>query len=81
MKRGAMVDRRNGVRDQLVYELRVFFPGDLHPRHTERIRSAPDTLSRIHMLLAEHSGCEKIAVFVGETRLFSVDCKGNSSPG
>ena len=64
-----------------VYLVEVYFAEDRRPRHAERIKSAHDAMGRISALLAEHHGCEKIVVYSGDTRLFSVDCKGNTSSG
>ncbi len=64
-----------------MYVLEVYFAGDRYPRHVVRTQSAPDAMTRIPALLAEHHGCEKIVVYSGSTRLFSVDCKGNTTPG
>ena len=63
-----------------MYTLQVFFPGDRLPGRSEYLDGARDALARVPELLSEHDGCEKIVVFFGTTRLFSVDCKGNSSP-
>jgi hypothetical protein len=62
-----------------VYTLQVFYDGTLH--HTERKVTAAEVLARIPELLREHRGCEKIVVSLERTRLFSVDCHGNTTPG
>jgi hypothetical protein len=59
-----------------MYRLEVFDGGKAD--HTERLASAPDVLARIPELLKQHAGCEKIVVWMGGTRLFAVDCKGNA---
>jgi hypothetical protein len=64
----------------LMYALQVFFPKDRVPHNVEHMTAAAGILARIPTLLQEHNGCEKIVVFAGETRLFSVDCKGNTLP-
>jgi hypothetical protein len=63
-----------------VYLLEVYLPHESGPHHTERIRVASDALARIPALLHEHDGCERIVVYFGATRLFAVDCKGNTLP-
>ena len=64
-----------------MYALHVFFNGSDTPSHIEYPSNAGQALARIPALLAEHHGCEKIMVYNGETRLFSVDCHGNTTPG
>jgi len=64
-----------------MYALHVFHPGEDTPREVERLTRAADVLSRIPLLLVEHHGCEKVAVFFHTTLLFSVDCQGNTQPG
>jgi hypothetical protein len=62
-----------------VYALEVHFPNEAVPRRVEVNRSAAGAMARIPELLREHDGCEKVVVYVGMTRLFSVDCKGNTT--
>ncbi len=64
-----------------VYALHVFYPDDSGPRHIEHLFDAKEVLTRVSALLEEHEGCERIVVFQTATRLFSVDCHGNSTPG
>jgi len=65
----------------MTYALHVFFPGNVHARHVEYLEDASQVLTRIATLLEEHHGCETVVVFAGANRLFSVDCKGNTTPG
>ena len=64
-----------------MYRLEVYFAGDRYPRHVERTQSAPEAMARISRLIDEHDGCERIVVYLGAMRLFSVDSKGNAVPG
>lgn len=64
-----------------MYALEVYFPNEDSPRHVESTTSASEVLARVSTLMAEHDGCEKVVVYLGSTRLFSADCKGNTSPG
>jgi len=66
--------------DSPMYALEVYFPKDRVPSHVEHMTAAAGLLARIPILLREHDGCEKIVVVAGETRLFAVDCKGNTLP-
>jgi hypothetical protein len=59
----------------------VFYPDDPLPHHIERLLDAREVLTRVSTLLKEHDGCEHIVVLRNTTRLFSVDCHGNSTPG
>jgi hypothetical protein len=61
-----------------VYRLEVHFPDKSAADHVEHVPQGADALARIEALLAEHHGCERIVVFHGVTRLFAVDCKGNT---
>ncbi len=62
------------------YTLSVYFSGETRPSHVESLSSAQQVFVRIPLLLETHSECEKVVVMMGPTRLFSVDCKGNSLP-
>jgi hypothetical protein len=64
-----------------MYSLEVYFPDERRPHHIERRESAADLVFRIQALLEEHSGCQKIVVMNEGTRLFSVDCHGNTTSG
>ena len=64
-----------------MYVLHVFYSKSGSPNHIEHVANAADALARIAALLQEHAGCERIVVMHGVTRLFAVDCKGNTLPG
>ena len=64
-----------------MYTLRVFQPGDPIATETLVRERAADVLESIPILLARHSGCERIEVHAGALKLFSVDCEGNRRPG
>jgi hypothetical protein len=64
-----------------MYRLLLFYPGDDSPAKTLHMELAPDILERIPTLLKNHPGCERIEVFLGISRLFTVDCAGNSTAG
>jgi hypothetical protein len=63
-----------------VYSLEVYFPDNPGPHHVERTGDAHGAMARIPALLQEHDGCERIVVYFNTTRLFAVDCKGNTLP-
>ncbi len=63
-----------------MYTLQVFYPRTLTPEHVEELASAAEVLTRISALLQQHGRCEKVVVWMGPTRLFAVDCKGNRIP-
>jgi hypothetical protein len=63
-----------------VYLLEVYLPNERGPHRIERMTVASDALARIPVLLHEHHGCERIVVYFNDTRLFAVDCKGNTLP-
>lgn len=60
-----------------MYRLEVFHSGSARPAHRELVHRASDAMERISALLREHEGCQKVVVFLDETRLFAVDCEGN----
>lgn len=64
-----------------MYKLLLFYPGDQRPAKTLHMESAPDILDTIPALLKEHPGRERIEVFLGLSRLFTVDCQGRSTAG
>ena len=64
-----------------MYRLLVFHPGDERPSKTLRMPLASDILESIPRLLKEHEGCERIEIYLGVSRLFSVDCDGNTTAG
>jgi hypothetical protein len=59
-----------------MYVLRVYHGGEHYPSKTVSAATAPEVFELIPKLLAEHQGCERIAVLSGVTFLFSVDCHG-----
>lgn len=63
-----------------MYHLLVFYPGETHPQATATCESSAEVLKAIPLILAGHPGCERVAVRVGTTTLFSVDCAGNRLP-
>jgi hypothetical protein len=63
-----------------VYELLVYYPGELHPKARAKTDQAADALSLLSLLLAERPGFERIVVTRGGVRLFAVDCAGNRIP-
>ncbi len=63
-----------------MYALHAFYSNTGSPHHIESATNAADALARIPAILKEHVGCEKIVVMHGTTRLFAVDCKGNTLP-
>ena len=62
------------------YSLAIYFGDEIQPRHTESVSTAHAVLTRISALLREHSGCKRVVVLSGLTRLFAVDCKGFRLP-
>jgi hypothetical protein len=62
-----------------MYRLDIFYDGEV--RHTESRAAAADVLAAIPKLLELHAGCDQIVVWFIGTRLFAVDCKGNTRPG
>ena len=60
-----------------MYRLEIFHPGRERPIATRHVDHASDTLKLISTLLQEHQGCERIVAWMGDTRMFAVDCKGN----
>jgi hypothetical protein len=65
----------------LMYSLFVFCDGSPDPVQRLTIAHAADVLAEIPRLFIEHPGCERIEVFLSQTRLFKVDCQGQTSPG
>lgn len=63
------------------FELRVFHAGEVAPRRVVRLANAAELVAAIPELLREHAECERVEVYAGTARLFSVDCHGNSKPG
>jgi len=63
-----------------MYEVQVYYPGDLIARKTVKAARATQALDLIPQLLAEHDGCEHIVVMVSGVRLFAVDRGGNTLP-
>jgi hypothetical protein len=61
-----------------MYRLEVFYDGKLH--HIAPCSTAAEVVAEIPRLLKDHDGCERIVVRYGATALFTVDCKGNTSP-
>jgi len=64
-----------------MYTLHVMFPDRPYAGHIESMDDAAQLLGRVKDLLREHDGCEKVVIYAGHARLFSVDCKGNTTPG
>lgn len=64
-----------------MYHLSVYFPGDPVARTTLHVERGVEVLGIIPDLLKEHPGCERIEVHLGATRLFFVDCEGNTRAG
>lgn len=64
-----------------MYSLVVYASGEHAPLATVRVNGAAEALDTIPRLLAEHHGCERIAVMLHSTLLFSVDCAGNTTAG
>ena len=63
-----------------MYELGVYYPGDIIARKMVEAKRAEEALGLIPKLLAEHDGCERVVVMLSGLRLFSVDCAGNRLP-
>ncbi len=64
-----------------MYTLHVHYAGQSVATETRRALSAAEALDLIPELLAAHPECECVAVYAGNTHLFSVDRKGNRIPG
>jgi hypothetical protein len=69
-----------GARLRLQFALRVFHPGDDIPRRVMPFETASEVIEAIPAALKEHPGCDRIEVYAGHTKLFSVDCHGNTRP-
>ncbi len=63
-----------------MYELIVFSAGSDRPLETVRVEHAADVLTVIPTLFDKHKGCERVDVHLQGRKLFSIDCKGNSTP-
>lgn len=63
-----------------MYTLRVITPGSETPAHIERLAAAGEVLASIPRLLDQHPGCERVEVYLGDARLFCVDCEGRTLP-
>jgi hypothetical protein len=63
-----------------MYRLLVYYPETKGSHLTVTAERSAEVLDLIPRLLSEHLGCEHIVVFMGETRLFAVDCAGNRLP-
>lgn len=57
-----------------MYQIHVFHPGDSVPRFRIPVPEAHLVLTSIPTIFAEHPGCDRLSVMLGETWLFSVDC-------
>ena len=64
-----------------MYKLLVIFRGGAKSNHSLVIERATDVLTTIRDIMQKHPGCERVEVLVMGERLFSVDCKGNTTPG
>jgi|EndMetStandDraft_4_1072995.scaffolds.fasta_scaffold3262144_1 hypothetical protein len=64
-----------------MYRVLVFYPGGQAPHKTLRFDNAAAVLEAIPQALEDPSGCERLEVFLGVTRLFKVDCHGNTTAG
>jgi len=62
-----------------MYELMVYYSGDVIARRTVQVSGAAEALSLIPQLLAL-DGCEHIVVLASGVRLFAVDCAGDEFP-
>ncbi len=60
-----------------MYRLEVYHPEKRGPAHVKMAAQATRVLEMIPMLLERHPDREHIAVWIGLTRLFAVDCQGN----
>jgi hypothetical protein len=60
-----------------MYRIYVVYPGLGEARETCYVARASETLTAISDLLAQHHGCERLVIWLNETRLFAVDCQGN----
>ena len=60
-----------------VYHLDVIHPGMPRPTARRSVDRAQAVLELIPELLGAHPDCDRIIVWIGLTRLFAVDCKGN----
>ena len=58
------------------YHIDVHYPGERMSRERCDLDSAQAVLDAIPTMLQAHSGCERLVVWVGPTRLFAVDCRG-----
>ncbi len=64
-----------------MYELTVFCPDVERPTEKRSFENAADALAAIPKLMEDHPGCERVEVYLNTTRLFTVDCEGNTIPG
>lgn len=60
------------------YTLTVCHEGQPLATETIYLATAAQVLSRIPQLLTKHPDCHRIHVHTGGTRLFSVDCNGQT---
>lgn len=58
------------------YRLEVIHDGVAYPNELISASSAAEVMDSIPKLLAAHPDCHRIHVYVGDTRLFSIDCTG-----
>jgi hypothetical protein len=60
-----------------MYRIEVIYPETGAPRETVYLTRASEALAAIGELLREHRGCRRLVMWMGEKRLFAVDCDGN----
>ena len=60
-----------------MYRLEIFYPDGPEPTEIRYVDHAAEAMTTISELHQEHGGCERIVAWLGVTRLFAVDCKGN----
>lgn len=66
---------------ETMYELVVTAIGSTIPLERVEVSRAAAVLTVIPTLLAKHEGCDRVEVSLQGTKLFSVDCHGNTTPG
>jgi hypothetical protein len=60
-----------------MYRIDVIYPDRAEARERFHVARASEILTAVSRLLAVHQGCDRLVVWVGATRLFAVDSKGN----
>lgn len=64
-----------------MYTILVFCGGSPVPSATHRIAQSAEVLTSIPEIMRANPGCERLEVLLAGTRLFTVDCEGNTTAG